>query len=117
MCGIDECAQATEGLSWIPLVLSKKALLAGDHKQLRPLLRSLNAIKAVEAEQFASLFERMHEYYPDCSQQLTMQHRANEKLINFINFEIYKGALESHASVENRVMKHYGVLSNPLVLV
>ena len=32
VCGIDECTQAHEGLSWIPLIFSKKAVLAGDHK-------------------------------------------------------------------------------------
>ena len=37
---IDECAQALEASCWIPLLLAKKCILAGDHKQLPPTIIS-----------------------------------------------------------------------------
>ena len=72
VCGIDECSQAHEGLCWIPLVLSKKAVLAGDHRQLKPIIRSREAQERVVDEGFASLFERMYEQCPESSIMLTI---------------------------------------------
>lgn len=37
---IDECAQALEASCWIPLLLAPKCILAGDHKQLPPIVVS-----------------------------------------------------------------------------
>jgi len=42
---IDECAQATEPLCWIALQYAKKAVFAGDHKQLEPTIKSMEASK------------------------------------------------------------------------
>lgn len=37
---IDECAQALEASCWIPLLKAPKCILAGDHKQLPPIVVS-----------------------------------------------------------------------------
>ncbi|GAA5934656.1 hypothetical protein JCM1841_001795 [Sporobolomyces salmonicolor] len=39
---IDEAAQATEPACWIPIMRGKKLILAGDHLQLPPTLKSLD---------------------------------------------------------------------------
>ena len=39
---IDEASQALEAQSWIPLLKAKKVVLAGDHLQLAPTVKSLN---------------------------------------------------------------------------
>lgn len=42
---IDECSQAIEPMCWIVLPLAKKCILAGDHLQLPPILRSSDAAR------------------------------------------------------------------------
>lgn len=37
---IDECAQALESSCWIALLRARKCILAGDHKQLPPTIKS-----------------------------------------------------------------------------
>ena len=37
---IDECGQALEVSCWIPLLKGRRALLAGDHKQLPPTIKA-----------------------------------------------------------------------------
>ncbi|GAA5860694.1 hypothetical protein JCM3774_006254 [Rhodotorula dairenensis] len=41
---IDEAAQATEPACWIPILKGKKLILAGDHLQLPPTLKSSNRL-------------------------------------------------------------------------
>ena len=38
---IDECGQALEVSCWIPLLKGKRAILAGDHKQLPPTIQCM----------------------------------------------------------------------------
>ena len=40
---IDEAAQASEISSWMPILFAKKVILAGDHKQLPPTVKSQKA--------------------------------------------------------------------------
>ena len=40
---IDECAQAVEISCWIPLLRGCRLVLAGDHKQLPPTIKSRNS--------------------------------------------------------------------------
>lgn len=40
---IDEASQALEAQCWVPLLAAKKVVLAGDHLQLPPTIKSLNA--------------------------------------------------------------------------
>jgi len=61
VCIIDEAAQATEPSSWIPIIYARKLILAGDHKQLEPTIKSLEAsIGGLSV----TLFERMIKSYP-----------------------------------------------------
>ena len=43
---IDEASQALEAQCWIPLLNAKKVVLAGDHLQLPPIVKSLNSTAA-----------------------------------------------------------------------
>jgi DNA polymerase alpha-associated DNA helicase A len=40
---IDEASQALEAQCWVPLIKAKKVVLAGDHLQLPPTIKSLNS--------------------------------------------------------------------------
>ncbi len=92
---IDEAAQATEPSALIPLIKAKRAVLAGDHKQLPPTILSEKA-KGLNV----SLFERMESLY-HCSRMLRIQYRMNETICRFPSCEFYSCKLISHESVKN----------------
>ena len=51
---IDQCAQSVEVSNWIPLLKGKRAVLAGDHLQLPPTIKSKEAEKVLSY----TLFDR-----------------------------------------------------------
>lgn len=94
---IDECAQATESVCWISILLGKKLILAGDHLQLPPTIKS----KAAEKELSFTLFDRMMRLYgEECSKLLNIQYRMNEVIMNFSSNELYKSRLKADESVK-----------------
>ncbi len=94
---IDEATQATEPVSWIPITRAKKVIMAGDHFQLPPTVRSK---KADEKGLGVSLFERYHEVLPEASRALLVQqYRMHEKIMNFSSREFYQNLLVADESV------------------
>ena len=106
---IDEAAQALEISCWLPILLGKKLILAGDHKQLPPTIKSK---EAAEKGFDKTLFDRMMEKYPESSQLLRVQYRMNEKIMQWSSDCVYKGMLIADASVKehsiNDFSKHEG---------
>ncbi|XP_039600764.1 DNA-binding protein SMUBP-2 isoform X2 [Polypterus senegalus] len=100
---IDECTQALEGSCWIPLLKAPKCLLAGDHKQLPPTIKSHNAAaKGLSV----SLMERLIEKYGDkVVKMLTVQYRMNQAIMKWASEEMYGGRLLAHSSVEAHLLK------------
>ncbi|XP_028649365.1 DNA-binding protein SMUBP-2 [Erpetoichthys calabaricus] len=100
---IDECTQALEGSCWIPLLKAPKCLLAGDHKQLPPTIKSHNAAaKGLSV----SLMERLIEKYGDkVVKMLTVQYRMNQAIMKWASEEMYGGRLIAHSSVEAHLLK------------
>ncbi len=101
---IDEATQSTEPSCLIPMTLSKKWVMAGDHKQLPPTVVSEKA-KEVLSE---TLFERLLRKYRTYS-LLRIQYRMNEKIMRFPSEKFYEGKLIAHESVKNRTLKDLGV--------
>ncbi|MBI3547615.1 MAG: AAA family ATPase [Elusimicrobia bacterium] len=94
---LDEASQATEPLSWIPLLQTKKAVLAGDPLQLPPTLYSE---KAADAGLALTLFERLQKALPkDLQVLLRVQYRMHETIMNFPSSEFYDGKLIADDSV------------------
>ncbi len=99
---IDEATQATEPVSWIPITRAKKVIMAGDHFQLPPTVRSKDA---EEKGLGVSLFERYYEILPEDSKSLLVQqYRMNEKIMNFSSREFYGGKLVADESVRSHVL-------------
>lgn len=95
---IDECAQATESLCWLSILLGKKLVLAGDHLQLPPTIKSKEAEKGLSF----TLFDRMIKQFGEkCCKLLDIQYRMNEKIMNFSSMELYAGKLHAHDSVKS----------------
>lgn len=96
---MDEASQATEPSAWVPILKAQKVVLAGDHFQLPPTVRS----KQAEAEGLGkTLFERFHILLPeDFKVMLRVQYRMNEAIMNFSSRQFYQGKLLADDSVKS----------------
>ena len=113
---IDEASQATIPSVLIPINKAKKFILIGDHKQLPPVIAN-NDCKYLKK----SLFEELIEKYPKQSQELLIQYRMNEILMNFPNRKFYENKLICSEKSKNYYLD-CGVLekydcSSPLIFI
>ncbi|GEO06806.1 helicase [Adhaeribacter aerolatus] len=93
---IDEAAQALEPACWIPITRANRVVLAGDHCQLPPTVKSLEAEKGgLEV----TLFEKCIQRQPDVAVMLRTQYRMHQHIMQFSNQQFYNGQLEAHESV------------------
>ena len=78
---VDEAAQTLEAACWLPLLRGRRAVLAGDHLQLPPVVKSSSAA----AEGFGrTLFDRLAEMHGDSIlRMLTTQYRMNRDISNW----------------------------------
>ena len=98
---IDECSQATELSTLIPLLHHcEQLVLIGDHKQLPPTIISSEAIKLGLNK---SLFERLYEFGIN-SCQLEIQYRMHSSLFEFSSKEFYDNKIVSGIKNENRIL-------------
>jgi len=97
---VDEATQATEPSTLIPLVRARRAVMAGDHRQLPPTVISMEAKTRLEI----SMFERLISVYPDASLMLRVQYRMNRKIMEFSGRRFYGGKLIAHESVRDIVL-------------
>ena len=92
---IDEAAQGLEPATWLPIIKSKRVILAGDHCQLPPTIKSFEAAKdSLEVTLFEKAISRN-----DADVILAEQYRMNEKIMNFSNTHFYKGKLIANTEV------------------
>lgn len=95
---IDEAGQALEPACWIPIQKGKKLILAGDHHQLPPTIKSQEAAKQGLEE---TLLEKLIKTQPESVAMLDMQYRMNEKIAEFSSQAFYNSQLKAHDSVKN----------------
>lgn len=99
---MDEASQATEPSAWIPILHAKKIVLAGDHFQLPPTVRSIEAEKKGLG---VTLFERLHKILGrEFKTLLNIQYRMHEKIMNFSSRQFYEGALVADHSVKGHTL-------------
>ncbi len=96
---IDEAAQALEAACWIAIRKASRVILAGDHCQLPPTVKSIEALKGGLGR---TLMERIVESKPQCVSLLQVQYRMNEKIMHFSSRWFYEGRVQSHPSVQHR---------------
>ena len=96
---IDEAAQALEAACWIPLRRVSRVMLAGDHCQLPPTVKSIAALKAGLGK---TLMERIVEMHPEAVTLLKIQYRMNDDIMRFSSDYFYHGQVESAAEVKFR---------------
>lgn len=96
---IDEAAQALEAACWIPLRRVSRVVLAGDHCQLPPTVKSIAAMKAGLGK---TLMERIVETHPEAVTLLRIQYRMNDDIMRFSSDYFYHGQVESAPEVRLR---------------
>jgi ATP-dependent RNA/DNA helicase IGHMBP2 len=115
---IDEAAQALEAACWIPVLKAKRIVLAGDHCQLPPTIKS--NVPRVQKGLGQTMFERLMDLYGDgkagsanpssekgpgrVSRMLKVQYRMHESIANWASQALYGGELQTHASVQSRTL-------------
>jgi hypothetical protein len=96
---IDEAAQALEAACWIPMRRVSRVVLAGDHCQLPPTVKSIAALKAGLGK---TLMERIVEQHPEAVTLLKIQYRMNDDIMRFSSNYFYDGLVESAPEVKYR---------------
>ncbi|WP_104380881.1 AAA domain-containing protein [Sphingobacterium sp. HMA12] len=93
---IDEAGQALEPACWIPILKADKLVLAGDHCQLSPTVKSNNGMNNKLSN---TLFEKLVNLYPQAVSLLDTQYRMNEQIMNYPSSALYGGLLKADRSV------------------
>jgi len=98
---VDEAGQALEPACWIPILKAQKVILAGDHLQLPPTIKSNDAARAGLS---TTLLEKCVALHPEAVVLLDEQYRMNEAIMSFSSREFYSNQLKAHASVATRLL-------------
>ena len=128
---IDEASQALEAQCWVPLLSAQKVVLAGDHLQLPPTIKSASDKKSITKRPKentkednedptkvsqpsrptstvsleTTLFDRLLSLYgPRIKRMLTVQYRMHQTIMSFPSKELYENKLTAHSSVAKRTL-------------
>jgi hypothetical protein len=98
---IDEAAQALEAACWIPIRRASRVIFAGDHCQLPPTVKSLEALKGGLG---MTLMERIVKNKPECVSLLQVQYRMNDEIMQFSSDYFYHSQMKSAPEVAHRLI-------------
>lgn len=130
---IDEASQALEAQCWVPLLSAKKVVLAGDHLQLPPTIKSTrsgrkdasSSVAKANAQESAdnakpsmtttskpslrsletTLFDRLLTLHgSQIKRMLTTQYRMHTLIMSFPSAEMYENRLVAAPAVANRLL-------------
>lgn len=93
---IDEAGQALEPACWIPILKAQKLVLAGDHCQLSPTIKSSEAARKGLS---TTLLEKCVALHPEAVTLLEEQYRMHEHIMGYSSQVFYGSQLRAHASV------------------
>ena len=96
---IDEAAQALEAACWIAIGKADRVILAGDHHQLPP------TIKCIEAEREGlgrTLMQKIAHTKPETVSLLKIQYRMHEDIMKFPSQWFYNGELQAAPEIRYR---------------
>lgn len=96
---IDEAAQALEPACWIPIRKADRVILAGDHCQLPPTVKCLEALRAGLGD---TLMQSIVCNKPGVVSLLKLQYRMNDEIMRFSSDWFYGGMLQSAPEVKYR---------------
>ena len=96
---IDEAAQALEAACWIAIRRATRVVLAGDHCQLPPTIK---CIEAMRGGLDTTLMQRIVKNKPEAVTLLTVQYRMNEAIMRFSSDWFYHGRVVAAPEVKFR---------------
>lgn len=98
---IDEAGQSLEPACWIPVLKAKRIILAGDHQQLPPTIKS---DKAAREGLGVTLLEKCVHLYPEAVTLLEEQYRMHTTIMGYSSAVFYNNRLQAHASVAGHLL-------------
>lgn len=98
---IDEAGQALEPACWIPILKARKVILAGDHCQLPPTVKSNEAAQKGLA---TTLLEKCVQLHPEAVVLLEEQYRMHEMIMGYSSGVFYGNRLKAHDSVAGHLL-------------
>lgn len=96
---IDEAAQALEAACWIAIRRADRVVLAGDHCQLPPTIK---CIEAARGGLERTLMEQIVSRHPSAVSLLKLQYRMNESIMRFSSAWFYGNELQAAPEVKYR---------------
>lgn len=112
----DEASQALEPMSWIPLLKCQRVIFSGDHFQLPPVVKSIEAKKQGLDQ---TMLDRLTPY-EHVSTLLTRQYRMHQHIMQFSNAYFYHNELEADATVKETLLslnEDDELLNKPIELI
>jgi ATP-dependent RNA/DNA helicase IGHMBP2 len=112
----DEASQALEPMVWIPLNKCNRIILCGDHFQLPPVVKSVNAKKEGLD---VTMLDRCIKL-EDISVLLNRQYRMHNAIMSFSNAYFYNNELEADISVKDALLDSTSedpILNTPIELI
>ncbi len=98
---IDEAGQALEPACWIPILKGKKLVLAGDHCQLPPTVKSAEAARKGLS---TTLLEKCVLQHPQAVTLLEEQYRMHQTIMGYSSSVFYDNRLKAHHSVAGHLL-------------
>jgi ATP-dependent RNA/DNA helicase IGHMBP2 len=98
---IDEAGQALEPACWIPILKAQKVILAGDHYQLSPTIKSAEAARNGLS---STLLEKCVTLHPGAVTLLDEQYRMNEAIMGYSSRVFYQDKLKANALVAHHLL-------------
>lgn len=98
---IDEAGQALEPACWIPILKGQKLVLAGDHCQLPPTIKSTEAAQKGLAN---TLLEKCVQLHPEAVVLLEEQYRMHATIMGYSSQVFYNNQLKAHGSVAGHLL-------------
>ena len=96
---IDEAAQAIEAACWIAISRADRVILAGDHCQLPPTIKCIEAARGGLGR---TLLEKVVLHKPETVSLLKIQYRMHEDIMRFSSRWFYHDELEAAPEVKYR---------------
>jgi len=94
---IDEAGQALEPACWIPALKTRRLVLAGDHCQLPPTVRSEEALAT-------TLLEKCVALHPQAVTLLEEQYRMHSRIMGYSSEVFYGHRLRAHPTVAEHTL-------------
>lgn len=112
----DEASQALEPMVWIPLLKCNRIIFSGDHFQLPPVVKSIQAKK--EGLDVTMLDVCMK--IKNVSALLNRQYRMHNAIMSFSNAFFYNNQLDADVSVKEELLDAFSespLLNSPVELI